>query len=153
MSRKLAWLLLLLLAFGGVAQAAPEAVVPTAAKYAVRDVDRLESVLPQPLDLVRLAEEDTARDRRGLPPRFAVPERVSITPANHGTWEDLGDGQMLWRLRIFGREGTTSLNLGFTRFKMSKGSACCCTRRTASRSRGPSPPRTTRSTDSSGRPS
>lgn len=123
MSRKLAWLLLLLLlAFGGVAQAAPEAVVPTAAKYAVLDVDRLESVVPQPLDLVRLAEEDSVRDRHGLPPRFAVPERVSITPANQGTWEDLGDGQMLWRLRILGREGTTSLNLGFTRFKMSKGS-------------------------------
>ena len=54
----------------------------------------------------------------GLPPRFAVPERVSITPANNGTWEDLGKGQMLWRLRIIGREGTNSLNLGFTRFKM-----------------------------------
>jgi hypothetical protein len=108
---------LLLFACGRVAYAT-EAVVPTAAMHTVLDVSRLESVVPAQLDLARLGEEDVARDRQGLPPRFAVPERVSITPAQHGTWEDLGNGRMLWRLRIVGREGTTSLNLGFTRFKM-----------------------------------
>jgi lysyl endopeptidase len=119
MSRKLAWLLVLL-AFGSVAHAAP--LVPTAFRYPVLDVNRLDSVVPSPLDLVRLGEEDAVRDRKGLPPRFAVPERVSMAPSNHGTWEDLGNGQMLWRLRVIGREGSTSLNLGFTRFKMTKGS-------------------------------
>lgn len=116
MSRKLAWLLLLF-ACGSVAHAA-EDVIPTAASHSVLDVNRLESVVAAQLDLARLGEEDVARDRQGLPPRFAVPERVSITPAQHGTWEALGNGRMLWRLRIVGREGTTSLNLGFTRFKM-----------------------------------
>jgi lysyl endopeptidase len=116
-SPKLAWFLLL--AFASMAQAAPEAV-PTAAAHPVLDVNRLESVLPAPLDLLRIGEEDVMRDQLGLPPRFAIPERVSITPAKHGTWEDLGNGQMLWRLRIVGREGTTSLNLGFTRFRMPK---------------------------------
>ena len=120
MSRKLAGLLLLL-AFGSRAHAASEAVVPTASRYAVLTVDRLDSIAPAPLDLVRLAAEDAARNRQGLPPRFAVPERVSITPASHGTWEDLGDGRRLWRLRILGREGATSLNLGFTRFKLPQG--------------------------------
>ena len=119
MSRKLAWLLLF--AFGSVAHAAPGGVVPTAAGHRVLDVSRLESVVPNRLDLVRLGEEDVARDREGLPPRFAVPEKVSITPAKNGTWEDLGNGQMLWRLRIVGREGTTSLNLGFTSFKLPQG--------------------------------
>ena len=117
-SRKLAWLLLF--AFGSVAHAAPEAAVPTAAGHPVLEVNRLDSVVPAPLDLARLGEEDMERDEQGLPPRFAVPERVNITPAKRGTWEDLGNGQMLWRLRVVGREGTTSLNLGFTRFKMSK---------------------------------
>jgi hypothetical protein len=121
MRRTLAWLVVLL-AFGSVAHAAPESVVSTASRYPVLEVNRLDSVVSSPLDLERLREEDAARDRKGLPPRFAVPERVSITPSNHGTWEDLGDGQMLWRLRIIGREGSTSLNLGFTRFKMSNGS-------------------------------
>jgi hypothetical protein len=109
---------LLLLAFAGAAHAAPEAVVPTAARFAVLDVNRLEAVVPAPLDLLRLGDEDLVRDRLGLPPRFAVPERVSITPAHHGTWEALSDGRLLWRLRIIGREGTRSLNLGFTRFNL-----------------------------------
>jgi lysyl endopeptidase len=121
MRHKLAWLLLLAFAFGSGAHAAPEAAVPTAANHAVLDVNALDSVVPAQLDLLSLGEEDVARERRGLPPRFAVPERVSITPAKHGTWEDLGDGRVLWRLRVVGREGTTSLNLGFTRFRMSKG--------------------------------
>src|SRR4051794_33741302 len=120
MNRKLASFLLLLLAFGGVAHAA--SVVPTASQHAVLDANRLDSVLPAKMDLLQIGEEDVARDRAGLPPRFAIPERVAITPAKRGTWEDLGDGQLLWRLRILGREGTNSLNLGFTRFKMSAGS-------------------------------
>lgn len=113
---------LILFALGSVVHAAPQAAVPTAAGHTVLDVNRLESVLPAKLDLARLGEEDAMRDRLGMPPRFAIPEKVSITPANHGTWEDLGDGKMLWRLRILGREGTTSLNLGFTRFKLTPGS-------------------------------
>ena len=117
MSRKRAWLVLF--AFGSVAHATSEAVVPTAAGHSVRDVNRVDTVLPAKLDLVKIADEDAERDRKGLPQRYAIPERVSITPATHGTWEDLGNGQRLWRLRIIGREGTTSLNLGFTRFKMS----------------------------------
>ncbi|HEX6899088.1 MAG TPA: pre-peptidase C-terminal domain-containing protein [Thermoanaerobaculia bacterium] len=118
MRRTLAWLMLL--AFAGTAYAAPEAAGSTAAGRAVLDVNRVQSVLPAKLDLTRLGEEDVMRDRLGLPPRFAVPEKVSITPANQGTWEDLGDGRMLWRLRIIGSEGTTSINLGFTRFKLTR---------------------------------
>jgi hypothetical protein len=118
MSRKLAWFLLF--AFGSVAHAAPQVAVPTAASHPVLEVNRLDSVLPPELDLARIGQEDVERDAQGLPPRFAIPERVNITPSKRGTWEDLGKGQMLWRLRIIGREGTTNLNLGFTRFKMSK---------------------------------
>ncbi len=121
MIRRLAWLLVPL-AFASVAHAFPEGAVPTASRFSVRDVSRLDSVLAAPLDLERIGKEDAAADRKGVPPRFAVPERVSITPFNRGTWEDLGNGEMLWRLRILGREGSTSLNLGFTRFHMSEGS-------------------------------
>jgi lysyl endopeptidase len=119
MSRNLAWLMLLV--FGSVAHAAAAAVVPTAAQFPVLDVNRLDSVVLTQLDLARIGQEDVARDREGLAPRFAIPEQVSVSPADHGTWEDLGNGQMLWRLRIVGREGTTSLNLGFTHYKMSAG--------------------------------
>jgi lysyl endopeptidase len=117
MSRKLAWLVLFV--FGSVAaSAAPEAAVPTAAQYPVLDVNRLQAVVPAKLDLAKIAEEDAARDAAGLPPRFAIPERVSITPDTHGTWEPVGKTQLLWRLRIAGSAGASSLNLGFTRFKL-----------------------------------
>ncbi len=90
----------------------------TANGYPPRDVNRIDTVLPSPLDLAAIAAEDAESDRQGLPPRFAIPEAVSITPADHGTWERLPDGTRVWRLRILGREGTTSLNLGFSRFKL-----------------------------------
>jgi lysyl endopeptidase len=118
MSRKLVALMLSMLACGGAAWAAPEAGGPTAARYPVLEVSRVQSVAGQQLDLTRIGEEDVARDAQGLPPRFAIPEQVALTPANSGTWEDVGKGLKLWRLRIIGREGTTSLNLGFTRFKL-----------------------------------
>jgi hypothetical protein len=110
-------------AFCGVVHAVPQSLVPTptAAGYAVLDVEQVDSVLPAPLDLASLGAEDVTRERLGMPPRFALPQRVSITPAGHGTWEDLGDGLMLWRLRIVGGAETTSLNLGFTRFKLPQG--------------------------------
>ena len=125
MSRKLAWLLLfgsLGLAVRGTAHAAPGEFVSTASQHSVLGVNRLDAVVPAKLDLLGLGEEDVERDRQGLPPRFAVPQRVAISPARRGTWEDLGNGQMLWRLRIYGQAGTTSLNLGFSRFKMSPNS-------------------------------
>jgi hypothetical protein len=120
MIRKLAWLAVLAVSSAAHAAptAAPEAVVPTAARYNVMDVNRVAAYLPSQLDLAKLSQEDREEARKGVPPRFAVPEKVSISPAQQGTWEDLGDGRMLWRLHILGREGTTSLNLGFTRFKM-----------------------------------
>ena len=117
MQRTLAWLVLFALVCAAPAVAA-ETAVPTAATHSVLEVNRLQAVVPVRLDLQVLADEDAERDRLGLPPRFAVPEQVAITPATHGTWEPLGKGQMLWRLRVVGREGTTSLNFGFTRFRM-----------------------------------
>jgi lysyl endopeptidase len=120
-SRKL--VCLALFACATATQAAQETVpVPTAARYAVLDVHQIDAVAPGKLDLEKLVNEDLERDRQGLPPRFAVPEKVSLTPGRHGTWEKVGNGLLLWRLRIVGREGVTSLNLGFSSFKMSPNS-------------------------------
>lgn len=108
-------LLLAPLAAAGQAEGNP---VPTASQHAVRDINRIDAFVASPLDLEEIESEDQERDRQGLPHRFAMPDRVSITPWTHGTWEGLPNGDLLWRLRILGREGTTSLNLGFERFKM-----------------------------------
>src|SRR5215203_596704 len=111
-------IVLALTLLGTAAGLAAQNVTPTASQYVVKDVDQIDSVLASQMDLVAIAKEDEVRDSQGLPPRFAIPEAVSITPATRGTWESLPDGRMLWRLRILGREGTTSLNLGFSRFQM-----------------------------------
>jgi lysyl endopeptidase len=102
----------------GTAAGLAQNVASTASQHAVKDIDRIDSVLGSQMDLVAIAAEDEANDRQGLPPRYAIPEAVSITPATRGTWESLPDGGALWRLRIVGREGTTSINLGFSRFQM-----------------------------------
>ncbi|HEV8631664.1 MAG TPA: fibronectin type III domain-containing protein, partial [Thermoanaerobaculia bacterium] len=107
-----------LILLGPLMARAAEDAVPTASRLPVKEINRIEAFLSSPLDLAAIVSEDEQRDRQGLAPRFAIPEPVSITPRTHGTWERLPGGQLLWRLRIIGREGTTSLNLGFGHFKM-----------------------------------
>lgn len=118
MFRRLIWLVLL--AFGNAAQAAPGDPVPTASQFPVLEVSRVDTFFPASLDIEALAAEDQLSDQLGLPPRFALPEPAAITPEKHGTWEALGNGDRLWRLRVLARDGATSLNFGFTRFQLPK---------------------------------
>ncbi|HET7626252.1 MAG TPA: trypsin-like peptidase domain-containing protein [Verrucomicrobiae bacterium] len=55
----------------------------------------------------------------GSPFRFAVPWKVHVTPATHGTWEQLTNGR-LWRMRFIA-PSATDLNFGFTSFWMPPG--------------------------------
>ena len=64
--------------------------------------------------------EDLQAEGLGLPPRFAVPQETFIAPDTHGTWEQLGESTLLWRLRVEST-GALSLNLGFTRYVMPAG--------------------------------
>jgi lysyl endopeptidase len=117
MVRRIAWLLLL---SAGVAQATTGGPTPTASQYPVREVNQVQTFFPAALDLETLAAEDQLNDELGLPPRFAVPEAAKLTPEKDGTWEDLGTGERLWRLRVLASPGATSLNFGFTRFELPK---------------------------------
>ena len=51
------------------------------------------------------------------PLRFAEPMITEISPSTHGTWEALGDGTRMWRLRVQSPQAL-SLNLGFTTYQM-----------------------------------
>ena len=119
-NRRLSWSLsfAVLTAAGVWAQERP---VPTAAMFPVLPADQVATVRPAPLDLLRIGQEDLLREAQELPLRYAIPTAVAMTPADSGTWEDLGNGQRLWRLRIVAPKGTNSLNLGFTRFRLSPG--------------------------------
>lgn len=116
MRRAVAWMPALALAAAVGVTAQPP--IPTASQYPVVDVNRLDAAVGSALDLTAIGEEDVQRDALGLAPRFAIPERVSISTGRRGTWEEVGNGLSLWRLRILASAGTTSLNLGFTRFKL-----------------------------------
>lgn len=98
--------------------AAPD---PLAAGFAVRALDRVPTLAAQPVDRDAARAEDAEREAQGLAPRFALPQAVSITPETDGTWEPLGDRWLLWRLRITA-PGATSLNLGFTGYRLPKNS-------------------------------
>jgi len=102
-----------LVATAGLAQP----VVPTALLHSPLDVDAIDAVDFEALDLAAIAVEDAERAEADLPPRFAIARKVAITPDARGTWEDLGDGRLLWRLRLRAAEAA-SLNLGFARFRM-----------------------------------
>ena len=78
-------------------------------------------LIPLPaLDLEAVAVEDELAALQGLPPRYAVRNAVSITPATGGTWEQVDDETVMWRLRIVASKAA-SVNLGFSRYVMPPG--------------------------------
>ena len=117
MKRCLPRIALALLVAGGASAHAAE-VTPTASRFPTRDLASVDAVLASPLDLAAIGHEDAVNDRDGLPRRFAIADAVRMSTASRGTWEQLPNGDMLWRLRVLGREGSTSLNLGFSRFRL-----------------------------------
>ena len=100
-------------------RSAEDDATPAATRFAVKEITQIDSFLGAPLDLTEIAAEDQVREQLDLPPRFAIPQSVTMSPRTHGTWERLPGRKWLWRLRIVGREGASSLNLGFGRFKLS----------------------------------
>jgi subtilisin-like proprotein convertase family protein len=72
------------------------------------------------LDRDAVAADDIRRSVDGLPPRYAIPSAVHITPDTHGTWEQPEPTTLLWRLRV-NSPGADSINFGFTTFRMPPG--------------------------------
>jgi len=99
---------------------AAEADQPTGWKPGTLALSQVEALRLPELDRGALAREDLERARTALPPRFAVPTEVRVTPFTHGTLEAAGPEALLWRLRIEA-PGATSLNLGFSRYHMPAG--------------------------------
>lgn len=95
---------------------------PTALTHAgrVAPSSDVPAMVAPAVDLVRARAEDAAREAAGGPRRFAIPNEVRITPELDGRWDDLGDGTLMWRLRVTS-PGARSLNLGFTRYEMPPG--------------------------------
>ncbi|WP_313912611.1 proprotein convertase P-domain-containing protein [Tahibacter sp.] len=93
---------------------------PAAFDHTLRPLTRVEHQVMPAVDLATLTREDTTRRAQDLPPRFAAPIAVQITPDKAGTWEALDAQTSLWRLRVTS-PGAYSINLGFTRYHMPEG--------------------------------
>jgi hypothetical protein len=113
-------LALLVLALALSAAAAAEIPTPLDLTLLAAPLDSVQAVSFGPLDRGWLALEDAARDAKDLPPRYAIPHAVRFTPETSGTWQELASDLWLWRLRVRA-EGATSINLGFTRFRLPDG--------------------------------
>jgi hypothetical protein len=84
---------------------------PLSMQRQVLPLDSIEQLVMAPTDV---AAELTADKKSGVatPLRFAVQQKVSITPTAHGTWETFPEGR-LWRLRV-ASSNATDLNFAFT---------------------------------------
>jgi lysyl endopeptidase len=102
------------------ASQAPAGQLPDGLAQGAQPLSSIQVITMPPVDVQALLAEDQLRADAGLPPRFAYPMKVQITPATHGTWEQLEDGGLLWRLRI-ASPGAITLNLGFTHYWMPSG--------------------------------
>ena len=94
---------------------------PVGPALATKSAAELPVLRADSIDIQAARAEDSIREDDGLPPRFAIPQLVSITPDTDGVWENIGSDFQLWRLRI-NAPGALSLNFGFTGFDLPKGS-------------------------------
>src|SRR2546421_5838947 len=95
---------------------AHQGVAPASSQQQVQPITAVAELVAPPTDV----QAELARDVGAPPPlRFAVSYPVEVTPATHGTWENLANGR-LWRLRVTSA-GATDLNFGFTNFWLPQG--------------------------------
>jgi lysyl endopeptidase len=82
----------------------------------------LTPVVLSPVDVATLLKEDEAERRQGkhIPPRYGAPIEVDLGIDNNGTWEDLPNGDRLWRLKIIST-GAYFINLIYDQFYMPSG--------------------------------
>ncbi|MEO1129591.1 MAG: proprotein convertase P-domain-containing protein [Planctomycetota bacterium] len=93
---------------------------PAAGTHDLAPLKQVDAVGIAPLNLQALRLEDDQRAAVGQPPRFAVPHEVTMHTDNAGTWENLDDETLVWRLRIES-PGAVSINLGFLDYWMPEG--------------------------------
>lgn len=114
--------LVLILSFAGSLAFANENTPPVSMMGEGRPLDSVPEIVMPPVDGAALLAEDEERmgDQLDAPNRFAFAHGVNLRPADEGTWEVLGDGSRLWRLRVRS-DGALSLNVGFTTFRLPEG--------------------------------
>lgn len=109
----LAWLLACTAAAAAQPSQRPQ---PAALTHQIAPLSQVETIHFPALDLAELGAQDALRAADGLPARFAVARATGIDTRSAGTWEELGT-RSIWRYRVQA-EGATSLNFGFTHYRL-----------------------------------
>ena len=110
-----------LLMMTAVTASARSVIAPSVTTHDIVSAETIARFDADPIDISSALIDDIAREREGLPLRFAIPQETFITPETHGTWEELDGSMLVWRVRIQS-PGALSLNLGFTEFSMPQAS-------------------------------
>lgn len=79
----------------------------------------VQTITMPTVDVAAYLAEDL-KEGKDVPFRFGAPIDVDYDLNNSGTWETLGDGTRLWRLKIISK-GAYSLNLLYDQFWLPKG--------------------------------
>ena len=95
---------------------------PISFEKRVKSIQDVQKQVALAQDLAYRRSQDAAQEASGQPGpiRFATPVSVNYDLLNSGTWQNLGDGSRLWRLRIES-PGALSLNLAFEDLELPKG--------------------------------
>jgi subtilisin-like proprotein convertase family protein len=86
----------------------------------VESLDMVQKMTMPALNNQTLLDAELQRRGPGIAPKYAENMEVDIRPDTHGNWEDLSDGNSVWRMKIESA-GAKSLNLGFTKYIMPDG--------------------------------
>jgi len=95
-------------------------VLPSETYSSVRSATSVPTQQMPPVDTDALRENAADGAERIGPYRYGTVLETTLTPGQHGVWEQLPSGDWLWRLRLRS-EGSVSLSVGFTRFQLPEG--------------------------------
>ncbi len=87
----------------------------------VKSSDKLPQEDTPTIDINRIQQEDALNDSNsGIPTRFGIEQAVNYNLNNSGLWENLPNGDRLWRLKIQAPEAL-SINLIYDNFYLPEG--------------------------------
>ncbi len=112
----LIFILLLMLHFNSFSQISKEGK-PKSFSSAMKK--EIHTITTPAIDVKKLLAEDEKeqRENKDAPFRFGCPIQVNYSLDNSGTWEELENGDRVWRLKIYSQEAY-SLNLIYSDFFM-----------------------------------
>lgn len=80
----------------------------------------VQTITMPALDMAKIEAEDLEDEEYDMPPRFGYRHKVSYDLTNSGTWQQLSNGDKLWRLNIV-CPGALSVNFCYDKFWIPEG--------------------------------